>query len=160
MRILSQAPVFVIVLAVAALIAPLAKADTLDFTLTQGSNTYTFSLPSSPTPDSVVNGQDFVIANQIININNMFGETSNITFRNSSDTGGLDFLDAALPGPQLYTGTEAAPTFRTGQFSLSDSFNLTITPESTGVPEPPTISLLALGILALGTLTHRRLSHN
>ena len=84
---------------------------------------------------------------------------TNITFRNSSDTGGLDFLDAALSGPQLYTGTEAAPTFRTGQFSLSDSFNLTITPEST-VPEPPTISLLALGILALGTLTHRRLSQN
>jgi len=155
MRILPQA----LVLAVAALIAPLAKADTLDFTLTQGNNTYTFSLPSSPTPDSVVNGQDFVIANQIIIINNLFGETSDITFRNSSDTGGLDFLDAALPGPQLYTGTEAAPTFRTGQFSLSDSFNLTITPEST-VPEPPTISLLALGILALGTLTHRRLSQN
>lgn len=76
MRLVSQA----LVLALALVAAPLAKADTLDFTITGQGSTYTFSLDSSPTPDLSVDAVFFRLDNQLINIDNQFGETSDIRF--------------------------------------------------------------------------------
>lgn len=146
MRLVSQA----LVLALALVAAPLAKADTLDFTITGQGSTYTFSLDSSPTPDLSVDAVFFRLDNQLINIDNQFGETSDIRF-NSFAAGGVSFLSLTLSGPQLYTGTEASPTFLTGPFTLAsglDTYSLTITPESSPVPEPASLVLLATGAIA------------
>lgn len=136
MRIVYQ----VLVLASALLTAPLAKADTLDFTITGQGSTYTFSLDSSPTPDLSVGGVFFRLDNQPINIDNQFGETSDIRFFNSFAAGGVSFLNLILSGPQLYTGTEASPTFLTGPFTLAsglDTYSLTILPRTTEKQDIP-----------------------
>lgn len=152
----------VLVLAFAILVAPVVKADTLDFTITGQGSTYTFSLDSSPTPDLSVNGVFFRLDNVLVNVDNMFGQTSNINFFNNFAAGGLSLVDLgnlALSGPQLYTGTEASPSFITGQFTLTsglDAYNLTITPESSPVPEPGGLVLLATGAIAtLRSIRHR-----
>lgn len=155
MRTLHQ----VLVLACALLIAPIVKADTLDFTITGQGSTYTFSLDSSPTPDLFVTDVFFRLDNQPINVDNQFGETSDIRFFTNFASGGVSFLSLILSGPQLYTGTEASPTFLTGQFSLASGltpYTLTITPESTSVPEPGTLLLLATGTLATLRSLRRR----
>jgi hypothetical protein len=153
----------VFVLAFAVLAAPVAKADTLDFTLTGPGNIYTFSIDSSPVPDEVVNGEYFQVDNILVNINDQFGQTSDIRFFNSSDGGGIIFIDIPVgaAGDQLYTGAEASPIFRTGTFNLlrlnTTPFTLTIAPESSPVPEPGTLALLGTGALAaLGSLRRRR----
>ena len=159
MRLASQA----LVLALALLAAPLAKADTLDFTITGQGSTYTFSLPSSPTPDLFVGSVFFRLDNQPINIDNQFGETSDIRFFTNFAAGGVSFLNLALSGPQLYTGTEASPTFLTGDFTLTqglDTYALTIVPESSPVPEPATLILLATGAVATLNSIRRRGSHD
>jgi len=156
----------VLVLAFAVLVAPLAKADTLDFTLTGAGNTYTFSLDSSPIPDAISNGLNFTLDNILVNVNDQFGQSSDIRFFNTSEDGGLGFLDlpgVILEGDQLYTGTEAAPTFRTGTFNLlrlnTTPFTLTIAPGTSPVPEPGTFALLGTGAIAtLRSIRRRRTS--
>jgi hypothetical protein len=162
MRTLYQA----LALALAVVAAPLAKADTLDFTITGQGSSYTFSLDSRPTPDVEVAGVFFRLDNVLVNVDNMFGQTSSINFFNSFASGGVSLVDLgnlALSGPQLYTGTEAAPTFLTGQFSLMsgvDPYTLTITPESSPVPEPSTLLLLGTGALVtLGSIRPRHPEH-
>jgi hypothetical protein len=163
MRTLCQ----VLGLAFVLLLAPLAKADTLDFTLIGAGSTYTFSIDSSPTPDSFVNNEYFQLNNVLVNINGIFGQSSEVRFFNSADDGGLIFLDIpnlGATGDQLYTGTEASPTFRTGTFNLlrlnTTPFTLTIAPETSPVPEPGTFVLLGTGaVAALGSL-RRRVAHS
>jgi hypothetical protein len=152
----------ILVLAFAILVAPAVKADTLDFTITGQGSTYTFSVDSSPTPDLDVAGVFFRLDNVLVNVDNMFGQTSNINFFNTFAAGGLSLVDLgnlALSGPQLYTGTEATPSFLTGQFTLMsglDAYNLAITPESSPVPEPGGLVLLATGVVAaLRSITRR-----
>jgi PEP-CTERM motif len=82
--------------------------------------------------------------------------TGTLDFYNVSDAGGFDLFPGAdllinAFGPQLYTGTEDAPTFLTGTFSLTDyasvdgqAFGGTL--NVTSVPEPSTLSLLAVGV--------------
>ncbi len=77
-----------LVLALAVVAAPIAKADTLDFTITGQGSTYTFSLDSSPTPDLDVSGVFFRLDNVLVNVDDMFGQTSNINFFNSFAAGG------------------------------------------------------------------------
>jgi hypothetical protein len=158
----------VLVLAFAILVAPAAKADTLDFTITGQGSSYTFSVDSSPSPDLDVAGVFFRLDNVLVNVDNMFGQTSNINFFNSFAAGGLSLVDLgnlALSGPQLYTGTEASPGFITGQFTLTSglvTYALTITPDSSPVPEPGGLVLLATGAVAtLRTITRRngRVAH-
>jgi hypothetical protein len=117
-----------LVLALAVVAAPIAKADTLDFTITGQGSTYAFSLESSPTPDLDVAGVYFRLDNVLVNVDNMFGQTSDVNFFNSFAAGGLSLLDLgnlALSGPQLYTGAEASPIFRTGQFALTSGITRT-----------------------------------
>ena len=154
----------VLVLACAFLIAPALKADTLNFTITGQGSTYTFSLDSSPTPDVDVAGVFFRIDNQLINIDNQFGETSDLNFFNNTAAGGVSLLGLNLvfSGPQLYTGAEATPTFLTGQFTLMsglDTYALTIAPESSPVPEPGSLVLLATGAVATLRSIRRQVAH-
>jgi hypothetical protein len=164
MRFLSQAPVFVIVLGFGILFAPRAKADTLDFTITGAGSTYTFSLPSSPTPDVVTVTSGFGLNNQPI-IFDSLSLNSNIFFPLGTSIlgGGLDLFifvggrfpvdSVILQGPQLFTGSEATPTFLTGQFTLmspidKNTYSLKIDSEPSPVPEPGSLVLLATGAVA------------
>jgi hypothetical protein len=167
------------VLALAALLAlPLtSKADTLDFTLFGGGNTFTFSLPSNPTPDSTIPGVSFTLDGIMVALNP--GSSSGIdfaadlTFSNLGSGGGIAFpipfppptiINLDLVGAQLFTGTLNAPIFTatTTPFLLSepkgsDTFTLDIASEA---PEPPTLAYLGTGILVLAGVARRRLTAN
>jgi hypothetical protein len=154
-----------------------AKADTLDFTLSGGGNTFTFSLPSNPVPGSFSNAVSFTLPSILIT-EGAISFTSDITFFNINDAahaGGLMFSLPALPPPlppanidltgeQTYdpTSLESAPVFALGQFSLTDGspkgdddFTLNIDAD---VPEPSSITLLGSGILALAATVRRKLA--
>jgi hypothetical protein len=160
------------VLSIAAILATTltVKADTLDFTLTGGGNTFTFTLPSNPTPDSSTNGASFTLDNIMVS-EGLFSFSTDIKFSNLTDGGGLDFslpvapplpgTDLDLVGPQLYSGTEALPIFSATStpFILnepkgSDDFTLAIV--DTSVPEPASIGLLATGLLAAAGMARKR----
>jgi hypothetical protein len=54
-------------------------------------------------------------------------------------------------GQQIYSGSEASPTFAPGTFTFSDGSVLTITGGPTvGTPEPSVTILLSIGLWALG----------
>ena len=151
-----------------------AKADTLDFTLSGGGDTFTFSLPSNPVPGSSSNGVSFTLSNILIS-EGAASFTSDITFFNINDAahpGGLMFslpiappvppTNIDLTGDQTYepTSLESAPVFAPGQFNLTDGspkgdddFTLDIASE---VPEPSSITLLASGFLALAATVRRK----
>lgn len=107
------------------------------------------------------------------------GPFDGVTFQVLNNQGGFfaGFLDAAsafnnriqIFGPQLFTGTTAAPQFLTGTFLLSDiprnfttdplqvNYRLTVTDVS-AVPEPATWAMMLAGFGAIGfTLRRTRL---
>lgn len=71
---------------------------------------------------------------------------------------GSDFIDHSYSGDKMYTGTNAAPTFTTGTYSLFDSGNptstntLVIADASPGAPGPEVGLGLLPAIAALGGL--------
>ena len=88
---------------------------------------------------------------------------ADLAFYDSSALGGLGVQDidtgvvlVDAGGPQLFTGTTANPTFRTGTFALSgfggESYTLTIA----GVPEPASWAMMIGGIGAAGGALRRR----
>ena len=150
------------------------KADTLDFSLTGGGDTFTFSLPSNPSPDSSTSGTSFTLDNIMIT-EGLIGFTTDLSFSNLSAGGGLSFLRPASPplpgssldlvGPQLYGGTESSPMFSATStpFMLSQpkgDLNYTLAIADASVPEPASLGLLATGVLALAeTVRRKRLAH-
>ena len=148
-----------------------AKADTLEFTLTGGGNTFTFSLPSNPTPDSSTNGTSFTLDNIMVT-EGIISFSTDIKFSNLTAGGGLDFsipspppipgIDLDLLGPQLYSGLESSPMFSATAtpFMLSmpkeDNDDFTLTIANLPVPEPASIGLLATGLLAIAGRVRRK----
>jgi len=166
-------PIKLLSLAVILTAAWSAKADTLEFTLSGGGDTFTFSLPSNPSPDSSISGTSFTLMNILITQDSTIDFTSDITFSNGSHGGGLEFplpsspfpppIDLNLIGPQLYTGSEISPIFSptVTPFTLSapkgsDIFTLNIT-DASAIPEPSTITMLATGLLTLAGTARRTL---
>jgi hypothetical protein len=149
------------------------KADTLNFTLTGDGNTFTFSLPSNPSPDTSISGTSFTLDNIMVT-EGLISFSTDLTFSNLTPGGGLDFSIPSPPplpgasldlvGAQLYSGPEASPIFSasTTPFILerpksTDEFSLNIAGVS--VPEPASIVLLATGLFALaGTCRRKRLA--
>ena len=141
-----------------------AKADTLEFTLTGEGNTFTFSLPSNPSPDSSTNGTTFTLDNIMVT-EGLISFSTDLKFSNLTADGGLDFsipsppplpaIDLDLVGPQLYSGLEASPMFSatTTPFVLNkpkqDSNDFTLAIADVSGPESPSIWLLGTGLLAL-----------
>jgi PEP-CTERM motif len=112
-----------------------ARADGFDtFVLTDGTQTMTWTLPSSPTPDPalIFPGDHFSIDGPIP-ITEFNGSTTTVvnanlmTFFNGNavSDGGLasklvnpaDLIDAFLGEQQLYTGPESTPTFIPGTYT-------------------------------------------
>jgi outer membrane protein assembly factor BamB len=123
-------------------------------------NTFTWEVPTNPviTPGNASPGNYFTLTDLSFSENGVV-MVGTMDFYNTSMLGGFDLLSGNsylcdADGPQLYTGPENAPTLLTGNFSLLDFGNgYTATYgnalAATTVPEPSTLSLLAVG-LALG----------
>jgi hypothetical protein len=147
-----------------------------NFKLSDGTNAITFSLPSSPTPDQSFDLLLFTVNNVAVDVN---GTPANyfISFFPESNFGGLCittddttcFGDGSIlnqTDPQLYTGSEAIPTFSLGTFSLtntgvntfSSNFTLDITSSETPIPEPSSLLMLSTGVLGLAGAIRRKLS--
>jgi hypothetical protein len=150
-----------------------AKADTLEFTLTGGGNTFTFSLPSNPTPDSSTSGTSFTLDNIMVT-EGLISFSTDIKFSNLTAGGGMDFsipsppplpgVDLDLLGAQLYSGLESSPMFSATAtpFMLSrpkeDSDDFTLAIADLSIPEPASIELVAIGLLGIvGTVRRKSL---
>jgi hypothetical protein len=150
-------------------LTPIAKADTLDFTITGLGNTYTFSLPSDPIPDSYVLGISFTLDSISVTEDGGTANTANVEFRNSNNlpgaVGGVlifgpDAGSVALNlfGPQLYTSIERHPTFILGDdIPLSDHFTIDIDAAPSPAPEPSSFALFGTGALAFAGAARRKL---
>ena len=156
---------FTIFLFASTLILPLAAhANGIDdFVLTGAGNTITFSLPASP---GFINslgaggayGGFFVTDPFSVTVN---GQTApgNIEFYSELAIvpGGftLSNNNLTVDGAVLYNGSFTDPTFLTGSFDLrnfygfGDPYLLTITPETSTVPEPSPLLLLLTGGIGL-----------
>ena len=159
---------------------PDARADSIDhFTLSDGTNSIQWSLPSSPIP-SIVNfdgGANFSV-DPVSLLENRNGTTTTVSetlwFIGASAGGGA--LDGNIEGPagtfdlfgpQFFTGTTAAPTFAQGSYflplsngtkwtlSTGKDLTLDISTVST-VPEPSSLLLLGAGALSLVMVGARR----
>jgi hypothetical protein len=130
-----------------------AKADsgpTLDYTLSGGPISASWSMSQDPTPFFVedgtafaVNSTDLVVGTQAVD--------DIICFFNFYDLGGINTV-TYLPdfyGAQLYSGPEDSPTMLTGLFQLTDAAGDCYTLNVTQAPEPMTWLLLASGLAAL-----------
>lgn len=152
-------------------------ATIFDFTLTNGTDVVTFSLPSSPVPDRVnVTYAGFTLDAVPVDLNGLIGNYTVTFFTGGLNGGGLcistgdtvcnggDILTQS--GPQLYTGDEATPTLIPGSYDLKNvgsanntfegPFHLAITEQASPVPEPSTFALLGTGLLAAAGAVRRK----
>jgi len=144
-----------------------ARADMVDYMWQFGGNTFTWSLPANPVilPGNSVPGLSFTITGLSVTGVSLpatmdFFSTApgNAPFLGGFDlyTGNFNFI-ADTFGTQLYSGSEGAPTLKTGTFTLTTIGADGITPDgdgkltatlvSTAVPEPSTILLSAVGLV-------------
>lgn len=156
------------------LAAPRTKADEI----------FTWTLPASPTVSIADPGTAFEITGFPLSENGLSLGDFTFDFFNISDEGGFDAFVMGLPsllnefGPQVYTGSENAPTFSLGTFgpfdgagtasagltatlTISDAGNgndlFTYDVASTSTPEPGSLLLLGTGALGLLGFARRKL---
>lgn len=133
-----------------------AHADTL--VVTGQGNTYTYTLPSAPTPDASQPGLYFTTVPTTSS-----STYTQLGFGSPAYFADLGLIDPAgfqigFSGPQLYTGTEAAPVLLEGTFSLineADGSSYTAVIAPTVTPEPSSVLLLGTGLAGIVT-TYRR----
>ena len=162
--------IFLATAAVAALASAPASAATFLFTTT--GLTINFSLPDSPTPAFALAGQGFRAPSTSATVNGNPQTLFSITFLNTNYnlepgiSGGFTYDGNAtnvFNGAQLYSGTEANPTFLAGTYQLSQFQSgtagvLVISGVGGAVPEPATWALLILGFGLTGAAMRRRTS--
>src|SRR5271156_871002 len=131
-----------------------AKADsgaTLDYTLSGGPISASWSMSQDSTPFYVEDGTVFAVNSTDLVVDGLPADDI-ICFFNFSHLGGVNSVTYLpdLVGAQLYTGPEDSPTLLTGLFYFTDeqtgdSYTLNVTQ----APEPTTWLLLASGLAAL-----------
>ena len=149
----------------AAVFAARAEATIFQFDVT-GDAALNFQLDVNGPPD-LFDQDGFVYRSRPFNagvasyffFNSPFGGGLEISDEKVILAGGDPFFSAL--GPQLYSGTEAAPTLTPGRFDLTGDggtgdggakYALTIT----AIPEPQQWSLLIVGFAGLGVVVRRR----
>lgn len=152
-------------LAVAAMPVP-AQAVLLTFELT-GSRSATFQLDSNPTPttfSSSAFGNQISFANVSGTFNGAPG-TATIGFGSGDIFAALNITGTSLgftqfAGPDIFTGTAAAPIFAPGTFALtsivSGNSTLRVSQAAAAVPEPATWAMLIVGFGIVGYAMRRR----
>ena len=147
----------VLVLLVAALVIPAARADTLTYDFIT-SNTpegiISTSLLASPTPTSFTADSFRITVPLIVDGDPL---TIPVDFYTAAGGGGAGGQGVHVEGPVLFTGLTSNPTFLTGTFAFED-FTLTITPQVSAVPEPRTLLLFGSGALLCCFFIKRRFS--
>jgi hypothetical protein len=144
-----------------------ARADGIDYSYTAGTNTFTWTLPTNPTPDYYLVDWGFTLDNVSFSETGSGGTTTGtgtMDFFNGTYNevyfdlwaGNYDYLIDAY-GPQLYSGLESAPTMTAGPFTVNKDYGSSndvpqfygTSGDATSVPEPGTLPLLTIG-LAIG----------
>lgn len=130
-----------------------AKADsggTLDYTLSGGPVSASWTMSEDPTPMYVEDGIAFAVNSTNLIVAG-WPVDDIICFFNLSDLGGMNTVTYVpdLYGAQLYSGPEDSPTMLTGLFYLTDANGDCYTLDVTQAPEPMTWLLLASGLAAL-----------
>lgn len=146
----------------------MANASLLKFTLT-GDYEAQWQLDSKVTPDAYAVG-GFTLFDVQVQFPKGVAGMADLTFYNAPNDGGLKISDddsgvdfLVTDGPQLYTGTEAAPAFMLGTFTLknySGPGRYTLTVADAGgaapLPEPASAALLFGGLGLMFGLRKRR----
>jgi hypothetical protein len=169
MRTTKVCSALLLLLSFSLLAASQVRADGINYSYTSGGNTFTWTLPTNPVvaPGNGHLGEGFTLPG-VSFLENGTPMIGTLDFFNSASVfgggfdlhNGLGYLINAF-GPQLYIPPETAPTMTMslGTFSFVDygsDVNGTSPPsvtqlQVTSVPEPSTLSLLAIG-LAIGLL--------
>jgi len=129
-----------------------------------------FDLPDSPSPSFVAPPLGFAL-HGVVNVNGI-DESDTLdfltqdygVFTSTGIVGGFTYnatFDTIFYGAQLYSGTEAAPTFLAGTYDLvqyrtGTAGTLVITLGSSPVPEPITWAMMVGGFGVVGGAMRRR----
>lgn len=144
-----------------------AQAANYQFTLT-GDYTATWQMSSTIVPDDVYEGEGFIIWDVAGDFPGASEGVVDLWYFHTDSGGGIviDDFYAGSPllitdGPQLYSGSEANPTFLLGTFTLGEyqgtgSYTLTITDLTAAVPEPASVAMLLAGLGVVGVAGARR----
>jgi len=161
----------VVAAAFAALLLSATPANALTSFTISGDFSAAFTLPDSPVvdPADAVDGITFGVRGvpDFATSSNGIGD---IAFFSAAAGGGLiivdngngfDWLLDATDGQQYYTGSEVAPTFLPGTYTLAGlgtpgSFTLTIASAPDAVPEPATWAMMIGGFALAGAAMRQR----
>ena len=163
-------------LAAALVFAVPSKADTVDFSLSGGAITASFTLPDTLTPDFSIGSVQFVfnVAGTLFNDTNYTYGT--IDFGNSGlgtwafGSTGHTQNGHVFAGPELgifvaglfTTNADGTITFNSGTWTLTNlrgtqiTLTTNVVPGGTAVPEPATLALLGAGGLAFAAFRRRK----